>query len=62
MDRRESQNSLATLDPALARLVEEAAGRLLRGEPVDPDALAAEHPEYAAELRELLPGPGDGLL
>jgi tetratricopeptide (TPR) repeat protein len=55
MNRLESQNSIASQDPALARLVEEAAGRLLRGEPVDAEALAAEHPEYADELRALLP-------
>jgi hypothetical protein len=35
--------------------VEAALGRLQEGEPLDIDALVAAHPEYAVELRGLLP-------
>ncbi|MEX2168646.1 MAG: protein kinase [Pirellulales bacterium] len=39
----------------LEQLVEAASQRLERGEPLDVEALCAEHPEHAEELRELLP-------
>jgi tetratricopeptide (TPR) repeat protein len=40
-------------DPVLADLIEELTGRLQSGG--DGDALILEHPEYAEQLRELLP-------
>ncbi len=42
-------------DPVLAELVEEITDRLQAGEAVDPEALAARHPDKAEELRRLLP-------
>ena len=42
-------------DLALAELFEEITQKLGAGEPFDLDAYVAEHPEYAAQLRELLP-------
>jgi serine/threonine protein kinase len=39
----------------LARLLECLTGRLLSGESIDLDALAAEHPQHADRLAELLP-------
>jgi hypothetical protein len=43
------------IDAALADLVEGFIDRLNDGEPVDPREFAAEHPEHAELLRELLP-------
>jgi serine/threonine protein kinase len=42
-------------DPALAELVDRLTARLQAGEPVDLDAIAANHPEYAGRIRQLLP-------
>lgn len=42
-------------DPALADLLEEIAGRMQAGEPIDPEAVAREHPELAGSLRRVLP-------
>ena len=44
-------------DPSaeLALLVERLSARLEAGEAVDLEAVAREHPEHAAELRDLLP-------
>jgi serine/threonine protein kinase/Flp pilus assembly protein TadD len=39
----------------LALLVERLSARLEAGEPVDVDQIARDHPEYATELRDLLP-------
>jgi serine/threonine protein kinase/Flp pilus assembly protein TadD len=43
------------MDAPLEQIIEAAIGRLQDGKRVDAEALAAAHPEYAAELRELLP-------
>jgi serine/threonine protein kinase/predicted Zn-dependent protease len=43
------------LDSALGRLIDELTARLQAGEAVDAEAVAREHPEYAAELCGLLP-------
>jgi serine/threonine protein kinase/tetratricopeptide (TPR) repeat protein len=40
---------------ALGALIDELAARMQAGEPVDIDAVLAEHPEQADELRQLLP-------
>jgi tetratricopeptide (TPR) repeat protein/tRNA A-37 threonylcarbamoyl transferase component Bud32 len=42
-------------DPILDELLAEFANKLQRGEHVDVNAYAEEHPEYAGRLRELLP-------
>jgi serine/threonine-protein kinase len=42
-------------DSGLARLVDELTARLRAGGAVDPEAVAAEFPEYAEQLRRLLP-------
>jgi hypothetical protein len=42
-------------DGLAAELLEELAGRLQAGEPVDPEAFARAHPECAERLRQLLP-------
>jgi serine/threonine-protein kinase len=42
-------------DPAFAEWVEELAERLQAGEPVDPEACARAHPEWAERLRRLMP-------
>ena len=55
MSRPLSTGVAASPAPALARLIDELTARLQAGEVIDADALAGEHPEYAAELRELLP-------
>jgi eukaryotic-like serine/threonine-protein kinase len=60
------------LDASFAELFEELAGRIQRGEPVDLEAAAREHPRHAERLRQLLPAvqlvaqvgshaPADGL-
>jgi serine/threonine-protein kinase len=41
-------------DPALAELAESITQRLLAGEPVDPEQLAADHPARADEVRRLV--------
>jgi serine/threonine protein kinase/tetratricopeptide (TPR) repeat protein len=51
----EPLSSTASLDPALARLLDEITAQLQRGERVDFSALLREHPEQSRELRELLP-------
>ena len=45
----------SSLEPVLGRLIDELTARLQAGEAVDAEAVAREHPEYAAELRGLLP-------
>ncbi|WP_165224414.1 serine/threonine-protein kinase [Aquisphaera insulae] len=45
----------ADLDPALGDLFEELTERIQAGESVDPEAVAAEHPELAGPIRQLLP-------
>jgi serine/threonine protein kinase/Flp pilus assembly protein TadD len=47
--------SSSGIDAALAELVEDLSRRLHAGEAVDVEAVAAAHPEQAAELRRLLP-------
>ena len=47
--------SAAASDPALARLCDEIIERLQAGDRVDVASLALEHPEYADQLRRLLP-------
>ena len=47
--------SAAASDPALARLCDEIIERLQAGDRVDMASLALEHPEYADQLRRLLP-------
>jgi tetratricopeptide (TPR) repeat protein len=42
-------------DPALVELIDELTARLVAGEPVDVDAYARAHPEYADQLRQLVP-------
>ncbi len=42
-------------DPVLADLIEELTVRLQSGGEIDAEAVEREHPEYAAQLRELLP-------
>ncbi len=42
-------------EAGLAEIIEAAIGRLQRGQPVNIDVLVAAHPEYAKDLRELLP-------
>jgi eukaryotic-like serine/threonine-protein kinase len=44
-----------SVDRIFADLVEDVTAKLQAGEPVDIEALASEHPEYAEKLRQLLP-------
>jgi WD40 repeat protein len=48
-------NTAGDVDPRLEQIIEAAVGRLQAGEAIDVDTLVAAHPEYAAELREILP-------
>ncbi|QEH34819.1 Serine/threonine-protein kinase PrkC [Aquisphaera giovannonii] len=50
-----SHSGLDGQAPALVELVEETTRRLLEGEEVDLDRLAAEHPDWADLLRGLMP-------
>ena len=43
------------IDPILADLVEQFLQRLQAGEALDPSGFAAQHPEHAESLRQLLP-------
>ena len=47
--------STAGADPILDDLVEAFADKLQKGEPIDPEAYAQEHPERGEELRRILP-------
>jgi serine/threonine protein kinase/Flp pilus assembly protein TadD len=51
----ESVGSVSSAASALGRLVDDLARRLQRGEPVDLEAVERDHPEFAGELRSLLP-------
>ena len=53
--RTSSPDTEQALDAELERIIEAAFDGLQNGEPIDVEALAATHPEYATELRELLP-------
>jgi serine/threonine-protein kinase len=53
IERSESSESVS--DPAFAEWVEELAGRLQTGEPVDLEACASAHPVWAERLRRLVP-------
>jgi eukaryotic-like serine/threonine-protein kinase len=44
-----------SIEPALADLVEELTARLQAGEALDEEACLRAHPQFAAQLRELLP-------
>jgi serine/threonine protein kinase/WD40 repeat protein len=48
-------NQTGSSDQALGRLVDALTAQLQAGEPVDLEACIREHPEYAAQLRQLLP-------
>jgi WD40 repeat protein/serine/threonine protein kinase len=48
-------NPTGSSDQALGRLVDELTAKLQAGEPVDRQACLREHPEYAEQLRQLLP-------
>jgi WD40 repeat protein/tRNA A-37 threonylcarbamoyl transferase component Bud32 len=50
-----SLNTAHAIDSSLAGIIEAAIERLQNGQQIDIDAVAAAHPEYAGELRELLP-------
>jgi serine/threonine protein kinase/Flp pilus assembly protein TadD len=50
-----SLNASRAMDARLEQIVEAAICRLQDGKRVDAEALAAAHPEYAGQLRELLP-------
>ncbi|MDR3632316.1 MAG: serine/threonine-protein kinase, partial [Isosphaeraceae bacterium] len=50
-----SNTSQADLDPALADLFDELTRRIQADEPIDPEAVAAEHPAWAESIRRLLP-------
>ena len=43
------------IDPRLEQIIESAAKRLQDGQSLDLEQLAAEHPQFAEQLRELLP-------
>ena len=42
-------------DPILDQLIDQFAGKLQAGEPVDPDSFIRQHPEHAEALRQVLP-------
>src|SRR5262245_10657790 len=44
-----------TLDPALADLIDRLTERIQAGEPVDLQACVRDHPQFAEQLRALLP-------
>jgi hypothetical protein len=50
-----SSSGSVDVDPALAKLAEEVTRQVLSGELVDVDRLVAEHPQWADQLRELVP-------
>ncbi|MBL7224206.1 MAG: serine/threonine protein kinase [Candidatus Brocadiae bacterium] len=50
-----SKGQVISADAAFAALIEEASARLEAGEPVDVEALCAQHPRHAERLRRLLP-------
>jgi serine/threonine protein kinase/WD40 repeat protein len=50
-----SLNTEQPIDPELGEIIESAVSRLRAGQRVDVEGLAAAHPEYAEQLRELLP-------
>jgi serine/threonine protein kinase len=52
LSRQDASQSSAR---ALGRLLDEFTARIQAGERIDADAIAAEHPEYAEQLRQLLP-------
>src|SRR5437868_1002824 len=43
------------LDPGLAELIDRLTARLQAGEHIDLEACVREHPQYASQLRELVP-------
>jgi serine/threonine-protein kinase len=49
------ETGVSRTDPAFAEWVEELAERLRAGDPVDLEALARAHPEWAERLRRLMP-------
>ena len=55
IETQSSSRDRVAADPALAELVERLTARLQAGEAVDADAIAANQPEYADRLRQLLP-------
>jgi serine/threonine protein kinase/tetratricopeptide (TPR) repeat protein len=55
MTQAEPISSAGSLDPTLARLLDEITAKLQRGEQVDLSAVLREHPEQSEELRGLLP-------
>lgn len=50
-----SQPTVPSIDHELEQIIESAFGRLQAGEVIDLEALAAAHPKYEPQLRELLP-------
>ena len=50
-----SLDATQPIDARLEQIIEAATTRLQNGEPMDLDELAAAHPEYADQVRELLP-------
>jgi len=55
MTKAPPTSSTSALDPKLARLIDDITAKLQGGEQVDVSALLQSHPEFAAELREILP-------
>jgi serine/threonine protein kinase/Flp pilus assembly protein TadD len=55
----QAKPSSENLSAELAELVERLNARLQAGEPFDPEQVLRDHPEYAEELRKLLPTMAD---
>ena len=55
VDTRDPANPPSGIDPILADLVEQFLQRLQAGESLDPSGFAAQHPDHAESLRQLLP-------
>ena len=50
-----SLNAAHRIDATLEQIIETAVSRYQDGQPINVEMLAAAHPEYAEQLRELLP-------
>ena len=55
VDRKATHKPPSGIDQILADLVEQFLQRIQAGESLDPSGFAAEHPEHAESLRQLLP-------
>jgi serine/threonine protein kinase len=55
MTKAHPASSTAAVDPQLAQLIDDITAKLQNGQQVDVSAILHSHPDYADELREILP-------